>query len=70
MSMTNSSCPSTRSANAAVVIAATGAASASTNSIRAAGTDGSIGTYAAPVLTTAKVATTASPVRGNNNATR
>ena len=38
--------------------------------IRAAGTAGSIGTYAAPVFSTANIATIASAERGNSNATR
>ena len=38
--------------------------------IRASGTAGSIGTYVAPVFSTAKIATIASAERGNNNATR
>ena len=42
-SMTSRSRPSSRDRSSAVVIAAIGAASASTNSIRAAGTAGSIG---------------------------
>ncbi|OBI98310.1 hypothetical protein A5660_04835 [Mycobacterium alsense] len=53
-----------------MVTTALGAASPNTNCIRASGTDGSIGTYAAPVLTTATIATIASTDRGNNNATR
>ena len=59
-SMTSRSHPSSRSASPAVVTAAIGAASAIMNSIRAAGTAGSIGRYAAPVLSTAKIATIAS----------
>src|SRR5689334_5479963 len=62
--------PSNRSANALAHTATTGAASPSTNSTRAAGTAGSIGTYAAPVLSTAKIDTTASTERENSNATR
>ena len=53
-----------------VVIAAIGAASASMNSIRAAGCAGSIGRYAAPVLSTARIATIASADRDNSSATR
>src|SRR5271167_5212215 len=62
--------PPSRSAKPAVVTAATGAASPSTNPRRAAGTAGSTGTYAAPVFTTANIATIASTDRDNNNATR
>ncbi|OBK45119.1 hypothetical protein A5655_12435 [Mycobacterium sp. 1081908.1] len=69
-SMTSRSRPASRSARPAAVIAAVGAASSSMNSIRAAGTAGSIGTYAAPVLSTARIATIASADRGNNSATR
>ncbi len=67
--MTATSAPSSRARNSAVVITATGAASASMNPIRASGCAGSIGTYAAPVLSTARIATIASAERGNNNAT-
>ena len=42
-----------------MVIATRGAASATMNPIRAAGSPGSIGRYAAPVLSTASIATTA-----------
>ena len=49
--------------------AAIGAASASMNSIRAAGSPGSIGTYAAPVLRTATIATIASADRDISSAT-
>ena len=55
--------------NSAVVIAATGAASASMNSTRAAGNAGSIGRYAAPVFSTAAIATIASAHRENSSAT-
>ncbi len=68
--MTSSSHPSSRSANPVVVIAAIGAASASMNPIRASGCAGSIGTYAAPVLSTASIATIASAERSNSSATR
>ena len=67
--MTSRSHPSSRAANPAVVIAAIGAASPTMNSIRAAGTAGSIGRYAAPVFSTAKIATTASADRENSSAT-
>ena len=67
--MTSRSHPSSRSASPAVVIAAIGAASASMNSIRAAGSAGSIGRYAAPVFSTAKIATIASADRDNSSAT-
>ena len=50
--------------------AATGAASPSMNSIRASGCAGSIGRYAAPVLSTARIATIASAERGSSSATR
>ena len=68
-SMTVRSHPSNRSANPAVVTAAIGAASSTMNPIRANGNAGSIGRYAAPVLSTAKIATIASADRENNNAT-
>ena len=68
-STTARSHPSSRDRSPAVVIAAIGAASASMNSIRAAGTAGSIGRYAAPVLSTARIATIASAERANNSAT-
>ena len=68
-SMTASSYPSSRERRSAVVIAAIGAASSIMNSIRAAGTAGSIGRYAAPVFSTAKIATIASADRGNSSAT-
>ncbi len=56
-------------ASPAVVIATSGAASASMNPIRAAGSAGSIGRYAAPVLSTASIATIASADRSNSSAT-
>ena len=68
-SITNTSQPSSRSASPAVVTAAIGAASSTMNPIRAAGNAGSIGRYAAPVLSTANIATIASAHRGNNSAT-
>src|SRR4030088_2224247 len=68
-STTTKSCPSSRDRRSALVIAATGAASASTNPIRAPGCPGSSGTYAAPVFKTANIATTASADRDNNSAT-
>src|ERR1700743_2191243 len=70
ISMTCSPDPSSRDRTSAVVTTAIGAESASTNSMRALGTLGSTGTYAAPVLSTAKIATTASGVRGSNTPTR
>src|ERR1700722_8093539 len=70
ISMVGRSDPSSRDRTSAVVTTAIGAESLSTNSIRAAGTVGSTGTYAAPVLSTAKIATTASGVRGSSSATR
>src|ERR1700761_5019138 len=70
MSMTCSPDPPSRDRTSAVVTTAIGAESASTNSMRALGTLGSTGTYAAPVLSTAKIATTASGVRGSNTPTR
>ena len=48
---------------------AVGAASVSMNSIRASGSAGSIGRYAAPVLSTASIATIASAERSNSSAT-
>ena len=69
ISMTGRSHPSSRSANPAVVIAAIGAASSIMNPIRAAGSAGSIGRYAAPVLRTAMIATIASAERSNSSAT-
>ena len=68
--MTSRPYPSSRSASPAVVIAAIGAASATMNPIRAAGTAGSIGRYAAPVFSTANIATIASADRDNSSATR
>src|SRR3954471_21468362 len=68
-SITGSSNPSNRDRNSAVVIATTGAASATMNSNRAAGTPGSIGKYAAPALSAANIATTASADRENSSAT-
>ena len=53
----------------AVVIATIGAASSSMNPIRAAGSPGSIAKYAAPVLSTASIATIASAERSNSSAT-
>ncbi len=67
--MTTRSHPFSRDRNPAVVTAATGAASATMNRIRPAGTAGSIGRYAAPVLSTAKIATIASAHRENSSAT-
>ena len=67
--MTGRSHPSSRSASPVVVIAAIGAASATMNPIRAAGSAGSIGRYAAPVFNTAKIATIASADRENSSAT-
>ena len=67
--MTGSSHPSSRGRNPVVVIAAIGAASATMNPIRAAGSPGSIGKYAAPVFKTARIATIASADRENSNAT-
>ena len=68
-SMTGRSHPSSRSASPAVVTAAIGAASSTMNPIRAAGSAGSIGRYAAPVFSTAKIATIASADRENSSAT-
>ncbi|BBB44228.1 Uncharacterised protein [Mycobacteroides abscessus subsp. abscessus] len=70
MSTTVSPCPANRSASSAVVTTTTGPASHNTNRNRASGTEGSIGTYAAPVFSTPMIATTASTDRDNNNATR
>nr|CRL82885.1 hypothetical protein CPGR_06115 [Mycolicibacter nonchromogenicus] len=53
-----------------MVTTATGAESVRTNDNRESGTTGSIGTYAAPDLSTAKIATIASTERVNSNATR
>ena len=52
-----------------VVIAATGVASAIMNSMRAGGCTGSIGRYAAPVFSTARIATIASAERASSSAT-
>ncbi|GFG97331.1 hypothetical protein MTIM_32100 [Mycobacterium timonense] len=68
-SITVSAWPSNRDASSAVVTTATGAASPSTNSMRASGTAGSIGRYAAPDLSTAKIAMIASADRPNISAT-
>ena len=70
ISKTSRSCPSSRDRKAAVVISGDRRGVGEHELIRAAGTAGSIGTYAAPVFTTATIATTASVERGNNNATR
>ncbi|SON63963.1 hypothetical protein MSIMFI_05494 [Mycobacterium simulans] len=67
--MTIKSCPASRPASAAVVIAATGAASVSMNAIRADGCPGSIGRYAAPVLSTAKIAVIAWAERSTSRPT-
>ena len=69
ISMTSRSHPSNRSASPAVVIAAIGAESSVMNLIRAAGCAGSIGRYAAPVFSTARIATIASAERANSSAT-
>ncbi|BCP05286.1 hypothetical protein MINTM019_27420 [Mycobacterium paraintracellulare] len=69
MSTTIRSKPSNLSARSAVVTAAIGAASVSMNSTRAAGSAGSIGRYAAPDLSTARIATIASADRENSSAT-
>src|ERR1700742_4460404 len=66
---TTTSWRANRAASSPVVTAATGAASPIMNSIRASGTAGSIGKYAAPDFSTAKIATTASADRGNSTAT-
>src|SRR5215510_9106940 len=68
-STTTTSCDANRPASAEVVITATGAASAITNPIRSSGYSGSIGTYAAPDLSTARIATTASADRGSSSPT-
>ena len=52
-----------------VVTAAIGAASVSMNLIRASGSAGSTARYAAPVLSTANIATTARAERSNSSAT-
>ena len=67
--MTATSWPSSRDRSPALVITALGAASASMNPIRAAGSPGSIGRYAAPALSTASIATIASAQRSNSSAT-
>ena len=61
--------PSSRERKPPVVTAAIGAASAIMKSTRVGGADGSIGRYAAPVLSTARMATMASADRLNSNAT-
>ena len=67
--MTRTSRPANRSTKSAVVSTAAGAESSRMNCILASGTAGSIGTYAAPVLTTASIATMACAHRGNSSAT-
>ena len=67
--MTARSHAASRDRSPVVVTAAIGAASVSMNSIRASGSAGSIGRYAAPVLSTARIAMTASAERGNSSAT-
>ncbi|SKU48783.1 Uncharacterised protein [Mycobacteroides abscessus subsp. abscessus] len=59
-----------RGSSSAVVTATIGAASPNTKSTRESGWAGSIGRYAAPVLSTARMAAIASPVRGSSSATR
>ncbi|SHW22076.1 Uncharacterised protein [Mycobacteroides abscessus subsp. abscessus] len=61
--------PPNRSASSAVVTTAIGAASPSMNSMRAAGSAGSNGRYAAPDFCTARIATIASAERENSRAT-
>src|SRR4051812_24281497 len=68
-SITGTPDPSNRPANPAILTAATGPTSASMNPIRASGSAGSIGRYAAPVFSTAQIATTPSAERGNSSAT-
>ncbi|BCZ24641.1 hypothetical protein MTY59_44960 [Mycobacterium senriense] len=68
-SMTIRSKPSNLPARSAVVTAAIGAASVSMNSTRVAGSAGSIGRYAAPDLSTARIDTIASAERENSSAT-
>ncbi|SKS92405.1 Uncharacterised protein [Mycobacteroides abscessus subsp. massiliense] len=70
ISMITNPLPPNRSASSAVVTTTTGPASHNTNRNRTSGTEGSIGTYAAPVFSTPMIATTASTDRENNNATR
>ncbi|BCO74081.1 hypothetical protein MINTM008_34160 [Mycobacterium intracellulare] len=72
-SSTSMMCPANapnRGRTSAVVTAAIGSASVSMNSTRTVGSAGSIGTYAAPVLRTARIATIASADRGIATATR
>ncbi len=69
-SMTVGRQPSSRDRRPVVVTTATGSASPSRNSIRAVGSAGSIGRYAAPVLRTARIETIASAERENSSATR
>ncbi|GAA4294975.1 hypothetical protein GCM10023161_45080 [Mycobacterium paraffinicum] len=68
-SMTDMLYPSSRDRRPAVVIAATGAASAIMNSIRVSGSAGSIAKYVAPDLSTASIVATACADRSNNSAT-
>ncbi|COW20317.1 Uncharacterised protein [Mycobacterium tuberculosis] len=68
-SMIGKSCPANRERSPAVVTAATGTASPSMNATRGGGFAGSIGRYAAPVLSTATIATTAGAHRSNSSAT-
>ncbi len=69
MSMTDKLHSSNFGRRFAVVIAAIGAESAIMNWIRASGSAGSIGIYAAPVFRTAMIDTIASADRGNSSAT-
>ncbi|SON63896.1 hypothetical protein MSIMFI_05427 [Mycobacterium simulans] len=68
-SITSRSNPSSRQRSSAVLSTTVGAASVSMNAIRASGTAGSIGRYAAPVLSTAKIAVIAWAERSTNNPT-
>ena len=68
-SMIGSVYPSRRERSAALVIAAIGRASLIMNSMRESGTAGAIGRYAAPLLSTDRIATIASPRRSESNAT-
>src|SRR6202008_2719121 len=64
---TTTSWPASRDRSPAVVITAIGAASATMNPNRAAGSPTSIGKYAAPALSTPNIATTAWAERSSNN---
>ena len=67
--MTARSHAASRDRSPVVVTAAIGAASLTMNPIRSSGSAGSIARYAAPVLSTASIAMTASAERSTSSAT-